>query len=59
LLLQQPDLLVLDEPTNHLDGEGRMIVAGVLQRWKGGALVVSRDADFLAAINVGRTLTLG
>jgi ATPase subunit of ABC transporter with duplicated ATPase domains len=47
LLLDQPDLLVLDEPTNHLDGEGRAIVAGVLERWKGGAVVVSHDRDLL------------
>ncbi len=47
LLLDQPDLLVLDEPTNHLDREGRVIVAGVLERWKGGAVVVSHDRDLL------------
>jgi ATPase subunit of ABC transporter with duplicated ATPase domains len=47
LLLEQPDLLVLDEPTNHLDREGRAIVAGVLQRWKGGAVVVSHDRSLL------------
>ena len=47
LLLDQPDLLVLDEPTNHLDGEGRAIVAGVLERWKGGAVVVSHDRSLL------------
>lgn len=47
LLLEQPDLLVLDEPTNHLDGEGRVLVAGVLERWKGGAVVVSHDRALL------------
>jgi ATPase subunit of ABC transporter with duplicated ATPase domains len=47
LMLKQPDLLVLDEPTNHLDGEGRAIIAGVLQRWKGGAVVVSHDRALL------------
>jgi len=47
LLLDQPDLLVLDEPTNHLDREGRAIVAGVLDRWKGGAVVVSHDRRLL------------
>jgi ATPase subunit of ABC transporter with duplicated ATPase domains len=47
LLLGQPDLLVLDEPTNHLDREGRAIVAGVLERWKGGAVVVSHDRALL------------
>jgi ATPase subunit of ABC transporter with duplicated ATPase domains len=47
LLLDQPDLLVLDEPTNHLDAEGRVIVAGVLERWQGGAVVVSHDRSLL------------
>lgn len=47
LLMDQPDLLVLDEPTNHLDREGRRIVAGVLERWKGGAVVVSHDRGLL------------
>lgn len=47
LLLDQPDLLVLDEPTNHLDREGRAVVAGVLERWTGGAVVVSHDRDLL------------
>jgi ATPase subunit of ABC transporter with duplicated ATPase domains len=47
LLLEQPDLLVLDEPTNHLDRDGRAIVAEVLERWKGGAVVVSHDRSLL------------
>ena len=47
LLLDAPDLLVLDEPTNHLDAEGRALIAGVLERWRGGALVVSHDRELL------------
>jgi ATPase subunit of ABC transporter with duplicated ATPase domains len=47
LLLDQPDMLVLDEPTNHLDRAGRTLVAGVLERWNGGAVVVSHDRDLL------------
>lgn len=47
LLLEQPDLLVLDEPTNHLDGEGRAVIARVLERWGGGAVVVSHDRALL------------
>jgi ATPase subunit of ABC transporter with duplicated ATPase domains len=47
LLIAQPDLLLLDEPTNHLDADARRIVAGVLGRWKGGAVVVSHDRDLL------------
>ncbi|HYD27024.1 ABC-F family ATP-binding cassette domain-containing protein [Brevundimonas sp.] len=47
LLLEQPDLLVLDEPTNHLDVEGRAAVADLLDRWKGGVVVVSHDRALL------------
>lgn len=47
LLVASPDLMLLDEPTNHLDADARRIVAEVLGRWKGGALVVSHDRDLL------------
>ena len=47
LLLARPDLLLLDEPTNHLDVEARARIAGVLERWAGGAVVVSHDRDLL------------
>ncbi|WP_263973014.1 ABC-F family ATP-binding cassette domain-containing protein [Brevundimonas goettingensis] len=47
LLIARPDLLLLDEPTNHLDADARKIVAEVLGRWKGGAVVVSHDRDLL------------
>ncbi|MFN3668165.1 MAG: ATP-binding cassette domain-containing protein [Brevundimonas sp.] len=51
LLLQSPDLLVLDEPTNHLDAKGRTIVADLLARWKGGAVVVSHDRALLRGMD--------
>jgi ATPase subunit of ABC transporter with duplicated ATPase domains len=47
LLIATPDLLLLDEPTNHLDADARRIVAEVLGRWKGGAVVVSHDRELL------------
>jgi len=47
LLIAAPDLLLLDEPTNHLDAEARALVADVLGRWKGGAVVVSHDRALL------------
>lgn len=47
LLIAAPDLLLLDEPTNHLDADARRIVAEVLGRWKGGAVVVSHDRELL------------
>ena len=47
LLAQEPDLLILDEPTNNLDAGARALVARVLERWRGGAIVVSHDRDLL------------
>jgi len=47
LLLAQPDLLLLDEPTNNLDAEARSQVMGVIERWRGGVIVVSHDRALL------------
>jgi ATPase subunit of ABC transporter with duplicated ATPase domains len=47
LLARAPDLLLLDEPTNNLDADGRGLVAEVLGRWRGGAVVVSHDRALL------------
>jgi len=47
LIAAAPALLILDEPTNNLDAEGRAAIAGVLERWKGGAIVVSHDRALL------------
>ncbi|HEV2082917.1 MAG TPA: ABC-F family ATP-binding cassette domain-containing protein [Brevundimonas sp.] len=51
LLLDEPDLLVLDEPTNHLDAAGRAAIAGLLDRWTGGAVVVSHDRALLRGMD--------
>ena len=53
-----PELLVLDEPTQHLDFTGLAALEAVLAAWPGGLLVVSHDAEFLAAIGVSRRLEL-
>ncbi|MCR5876018.1 ATP-binding cassette domain-containing protein [Phenylobacterium sp. J426] len=47
LIAAEPDLLILDEPTNNLDVEARILVAETLDRWKGGAIVVSHDRALL------------
>ena len=47
LLIAKPDFIVMDEPTNNLDAEGRAAVADLLERWRGGALVVSHDRPLL------------
>jgi ATPase subunit of ABC transporter with duplicated ATPase domains len=47
LILEAPDLILLDEPTNNLDAAARVLVAELLGRWQGGALVVSHDRALL------------
>jgi ATPase subunit of ABC transporter with duplicated ATPase domains len=47
LLVAAPDVILLDEPTNNLDAGARGLLADVLRRWKGGAVVVSHDRSLL------------
>jgi ATPase subunit of ABC transporter with duplicated ATPase domains len=47
LLAAEPDLIAMDEPTNNLDVEARAAVAAMLERWRGGALVISHDRALL------------
>ncbi len=47
LLIAEPDVILMDEPTNNLDADGRTAVAAMLERWRGGALVVSHDRNLL------------
>lgn len=47
MLAQAPELLLLDEPTNHLDQRQRAALLQLLDDWKGAAIVVSHDVDFL------------
>lgn len=56
LLAAEPDVLLLDEPTNNLDAVARDLVAEVLGRWKGGAIVVSHDRALLRRMD--RTVEL-
>jgi ATPase subunit of ABC transporter with duplicated ATPase domains len=47
LLIARADFILMDEPTNNLDADGRAAVAAMLERWRGGALVVSHDRALL------------
>lgn len=47
LAFAEPDLILLDEPTNNLDRDGRAMLRAFLERWKGGAVVVSHDRALL------------
>ena len=53
-----PQLLILDEPTNHLDIHAIEQVEAGLRGYDGALLVVSHDADFLAAIGIARHIQL-
>jgi ATPase subunit of ABC transporter with duplicated ATPase domains len=53
-----PQLLILDEPTNPLDIHAIEQVEAGLRGFDGALLVVSHDADFLAAIGIGRSIAL-
>jgi ATP-binding cassette subfamily F protein 3 len=47
VLLHDPNLLVLDEPTNFLDLRTQLLLEDFLDRFRGAALVVSHDRQFL------------
>ena len=47
ILVRRPENLLLDEPTNHLDAAARDWLADDLQKYRGAALVVTHDAEFL------------
>ncbi|MEN5072283.1 ABC-F family ATP-binding cassette domain-containing protein [Isoptericola cucumis] len=60
LLLADPpaQLLVLDEPTNNLDLASTDQLVGALAAYRGGLLVVSHDAAFLARIGLDARVEL-
>lgn len=54
-----PQLMVLDEPTNNLDLPGRTGLIDALNAFRGGLIVVSHDAGFLADIGITEEWQLG
>jgi ATP-binding cassette subfamily F protein uup len=46
-LVSRPDVLLLDEPTNHLDLDSIGWLEGLLNEFKGSAIVISHDRAFL------------
>jgi ATPase subunit of ABC transporter with duplicated ATPase domains len=50
ILLEAPDVLLLDEPTNYLDVAGVEWLEGWFRSFKGAAIIVSHDRQFLDAV---------
>lgn len=47
LFVEEPDFLLLDEPTNFLDIESIEFLKELLNKFRGGYIVISHDRDFL------------
>jgi ATP-binding cassette subfamily F protein 3 len=47
MMLGDPDYLLLDEPTNFLDLSTLLLLQDFIASFKGGALIVSHDREFL------------
>jgi ATP-binding cassette subfamily F protein 3 len=47
ILLRKPDCILLDEPTNHLDLDSILWLRNFLHNYKGSAIIVSHDREFL------------
>jgi len=45
-LWMQPHLIILDEPTNYLDRESLGALAGAIQEFEGGVVIISHNNDF-------------
>lgn len=51
LVFDRPDFILLDEPTNNLDADGRRLVLDLLDKWRGGAVVISHDRELLRHVD--------
>ena len=52
-IIQNPDLLLLDEPTNNLDKAGIKLLTSFMREYRGTAIVISHDEDFLNSFTDG------
>ena len=50
VLVRQPEHMLLDEPTNHLDTAAREWLTAHLQAYKGTAIIVAHDGDFMDGV---------
>lgn len=45
-LWNQPHLVLLDEPTNYLDRESLGALAGAIEQFEGGVVIISHNEEF-------------
>jgi len=46
----QPHILILDEPTNYLDRESLGALAGAIEEFQGGVVIISHNNEFVSTL---------
>ena len=46
----QPHIVILDEPTNYLDRESLGALAGAIQEFEGGVIIISHNNEFVSTL---------
>lgn len=46
----QPHILILDEPTNYLDRESLGALAGAIEEYEGGVVIISHNNEFVSQL---------
>lgn len=46
----QPHILILDEPTNYLDRESLGALAGAIEGFEGGVVIISHNNEFVSTL---------
>jgi elongation factor 3 len=46
----QPHILILDEPTNYLDRESLGALAGAIEGYEGGVVIISHNNEFVSQL---------
>jgi len=49
-LWNQPHILILDEPTNYLDREALGALAGAIENFQGGVVIISHNNEFVSSV---------